>query len=96
MPIDALKFARLFVTSSLAADSNVLRCIIVFAHDLGLDTVGKGVETVEQLDQLRSMGCRYAQGFLIAHPLSAGDVRAFLDERAVIGNPAASLLSPIG
>ena len=33
-----------------------------FAHDLGLDTVGKGIENADQLAQLGAIGCRYAQG----------------------------------
>ncbi len=82
LPVDVVKFDRGFVTSSLAGNSNVLSGLIEFAHNLGIDTVGEGVETTGQLDQLRSMGCRYAQGFLIARPLTPADARMLLDERA--------------
>ena len=53
LPVDVVKFDRNFVTSSLAADSNVLRGVIEFAHDLGLDTVGKGIENADQLRSAR-------------------------------------------
>ena len=95
LPVDVVKFDRTFVTSSLTDGSNVLRGIIEFAHELGLDTVGKGIETVEQLAGLGAIGCRYAQGYLIAHPLLPADVQVFLDERAELHNTAAGMLSPI-
>ncbi len=95
LPVDVVKFDRHFVTSSLAADSNVLRGVIEFAHDLGLDTVGKGIENAEQLAQLGAIGCRYAQGYLIAHPLLPGDVQMFLDERAELRAATEAMLSPI-
>ncbi|MGH9134671.1 MAG: EAL domain-containing protein, partial [Ilumatobacteraceae bacterium] len=81
LPVDVVKFDRAFVTSSLAANSSVLRGLVEFARNLGLDTVGEGVETPGQLGQLGSMGCMYAQGFLFARPLSPGDAKLLLDER---------------
>ena len=95
LPVDVVKFDRTFVTSSLTGGSSVLRGIIEFAHDLGLDTVGKGIENADQLGQLGTIGCRYAQGYLIAHPLLPADVQVFLDERAELGSAAAGMLSPI-
>ncbi|HWM23042.1 MAG TPA: EAL domain-containing protein [Ilumatobacteraceae bacterium] len=95
LPVDVVKFDRNFVTSSLNGGSSVLRGIIELAHDLGLDTVGKGIENADQLGQLGTLGCRYAQGYLIAHPLLPADVQVFLEERAELGTPAAGMLSPI-
>jgi diguanylate cyclase (GGDEF)-like protein len=96
LPIDVVKFDRLFVASSLAADSTMLRGLIEFAHDLGLDTVGKGVENAGQLHQLGAMGCRFAQGYLVAEPLSPSDVKQFLDTRAEPRTGAIDALAPIG
>ncbi|HEX4981329.1 MAG TPA: EAL domain-containing protein [Ilumatobacteraceae bacterium] len=95
LQVDVVKFDRTFVTSSLAADSTVLIGLIEFAHALGLDTVGKGIETVDQFGQLRATGCRHVQGFLIAHPLLPADVPAFLHEWAGLSHTA-EILTSIG
>ncbi len=39
------------------------------AHTLGMKAIAEGVETAEQLHELRALGCDMAQGFLIARPL---------------------------
>jgi EAL domain-containing protein (putative c-di-GMP-specific phosphodiesterase class I) len=51
----------------------IVRAIIAMAHGIGSEVVMEGIETHEQLDQLRAMGVRYAQGYLIgqAQPASA-------------------------
>jgi len=47
----------------------VTRAIIVLAHSLGLNVIGEGVETQEQLECLRSLGCDEIQGFLLSEPV---------------------------
>ncbi|WP_431278708.1 EAL domain-containing protein [Leifsonia poae] len=51
---------------------------IVFAHELGMRTVGEGVETPEQLARLRDLGCDRAQGYLIAAPVSEDDFERWM------------------
>ena len=41
------------------------------AANLGMETVGEGIEEPSQLEMLRSLRCRYAQGYLIARPMSS-------------------------
>jgi EAL domain-containing protein (putative c-di-GMP-specific phosphodiesterase class I) len=94
LPVDVVKFDRGFVTSSLSGNSSVLRGLIEFAHNLGIDTVGEGVETSGQLGQLASMGCQYAQGFLIARPLTAVAAQLLLHERTGFRNASVQVLSP--
>lgn len=70
-PVDVIKIDRSFV-SSVRADgtgSSVTRAIIHLAHDLGLIVVAEGVETTDQLEGLRRLGCDWAQGFLFAKGL---------------------------
>jgi EAL domain-containing protein (putative c-di-GMP-specific phosphodiesterase class I) len=48
------------------------------AKGLGLEVVAEGVETEEQLAELERLGCRRAQGYLLARPMNASAVRALL------------------
>jgi diguanylate cyclase (GGDEF)-like protein len=50
--------------------------IIAMAGTLGLDVIAEGIETPEQLQRLRDLGCRHAQGFLLARPMPASDLVA--------------------
>ena len=73
LPIDCLKIDRSFV-SRLAAgtkEAAVVRSIVLLGSSLGKTVVAEGIETASQLEQLREMGCRYGQGFLLARPMPA-------------------------
>ena len=48
------------------------------AHALGLDTIAEGVETDDQLSQLRGLGCDRAQGFLFGRPVPVDEAEALL------------------
>ncbi|HET7844398.1 MAG TPA: EAL domain-containing protein [Xanthomonadales bacterium] len=50
----------------------IVQAIVTMVSALGADLIAEGVETPEQLELLRAMGCRYAQGYLIGRP-QAGD-----------------------
>jgi diguanylate cyclase (GGDEF)-like protein len=72
-PIDKLKIDRGFITELMtrADDASIVRAIISLAHSLRLKVVAEGVETVEQLDFLKSMGCDQYQGYHFSPPLPA-------------------------
>ncbi len=70
-PIDTLKIDRSFIEAighSRDADA-IIRTLVQLAKDLGLTTVAEGVETTEQLDQVRKHGITDVQGFLLSQPL---------------------------
>jgi EAL domain-containing protein (putative c-di-GMP-specific phosphodiesterase class I) len=52
--------------------------IISLAHNLGMDVVAEGVETSEQANELRSLGCKYAQGYFFSKPINYACVEALL------------------
>jgi diguanylate cyclase (GGDEF)-like protein len=82
LPIDALKVDRSFVRD-MATDTNdaaIVTAIVRMARSLGLRTVAEGVETVEQLEQLRALGCELAQGYYFGKPMAATRYPTLLGE----------------
>lgn len=79
-PISKLKIDQSFIRDLPrdADDLALVTAIIQMAHGLKLRTVAEGVETPDQLAQLRQLGCDEFQGYLIARPLPAEQARAFL------------------
>jgi len=75
-PIDKLKIDRSFIneltTSSDAA--SIVKAIISLAHSLRLKVVAEGVETAEQLQQLRELGCDQFQGFYRSAAVLPGEI----------------------
>jgi diguanylate cyclase (GGDEF)-like protein len=69
-PLDALKIDRSFMGDN-PDDRALVEAIIGLGHSLGLEVVAEGVETVEQHERLRRLGCDYAQGFYYCRPLPA-------------------------
>ncbi|MGO4884182.1 MAG: putative bifunctional diguanylate cyclase/phosphodiesterase [Bryobacteraceae bacterium] len=70
LPVQTLKIDRAFVSRiGLDADSlEIIRTIVALAHNLGMDLIAEGVETPQQLAQLRALDCEYAQGFYFGKP----------------------------
>ncbi len=59
-------------------DARIVEAIVQMAESMGLTTIAEGVETPEQLEFLRSHGCREIQGYHLSRPLSAVDFEAFV------------------
>lgn len=82
-PLDMLKVDRSFV-SGLGTDTEdaaIVTAIINLAHSLGLQTVADGVETKEQVDELRALGCDVGQGFYFARPRPSDAIAELLGSR---------------
>jgi EAL domain-containing protein (putative c-di-GMP-specific phosphodiesterase class I) len=50
------------------------------AGNLGMDVIAEGVETLEQLTKLRTLGCEKGQGFFFSRPMSASNAENLLIE----------------
>jgi diguanylate cyclase (GGDEF)-like protein len=76
LPVDALKIDRSLLggQGQPFLDRDLVAAIIKLAHALRYKVVAEGVETVEQARFLREAGCDELQGWLVARPVSAGDV----------------------
>ncbi len=80
-PVDTLKIDRAFV-SGMDADQDtheIVRTIVMLAHNLGLKVVAEGVETQAQLDLLRQVGCERAQGYLFSKPVDHDTILKLLE-----------------
>jgi EAL domain-containing protein (putative c-di-GMP-specific phosphodiesterase class I) len=73
LPIDRIKIDGAFIRglTTNQTDRGIVRCLIDLANTLGLDTVAEGVEDEETLITLRHLGCRAAQGFHLAKPMTS-------------------------
>ena len=85
LPVDALKIDQSFVAGlgKDPKDKAIVEAMISMAHSLDLEVTGEGVETTEQLEHLRSMGCDVVQGHHVARPLPSEEVDMLLAERFI-------------
>ncbi len=81
-PVSALKVDRSFVRRMCAEASGenaeIVETIITLARQLGMDVVSEGIETTDQLDRLRDIGCDYAQGYFFSRPVPAEAAESIL------------------
>jgi diguanylate cyclase (GGDEF)-like protein/PAS domain S-box-containing protein len=77
-PVDVLKIDQTFVRGICddPEDGAIVRAIVTVAHNLELSVTAEGIETVEQLELLRELGCERGQGYLFARPLAADPLAA--------------------
>jgi diguanylate cyclase (GGDEF)-like protein/PAS domain S-box-containing protein len=82
-PINALKIDHSFV-SRMGIDENleIVRTIMNLARNLGMEVIAEGVETKEQVAQLKALSCDYAQGFYFSRP-----VESRLAQRLIASSP---------
>lgn len=79
LPLDIIKVDRSFV-SDIPGDKNdtvIAHAIVNLAHSLELESVAEGIETGEQRDFMRSIGCHRFQGYLYSRPLSAEEFEKY-------------------
>ncbi len=79
-PVNQLKIDRYFIGRMGAGDENseIVRTIITLGSNLGMEIVAEGIETVEQLAQLRALKCEYGQGYFFSKPLEGQGAEALL------------------
>ena len=71
MPVDVLKLDMGFLRKkdSSSQDAVILNSVIRMAHGLDIPVIAEGVETIEQAEMLKTMGCRLMQGYFFAKPM---------------------------
>lgn len=81
LPADCLKIDRSFVQAITTDPSSeaIARAIITVGHDVDLHVIAEGIETIEQLDKLRELGCDSVQGFFTGRPVCSSDFIPFFE-----------------
>ncbi|MGN0711953.1 MAG: putative bifunctional diguanylate cyclase/phosphodiesterase [Anaerovoracaceae bacterium] len=80
MPADVLKIDRKFIsdTCDTQKGQKIINNVIRMSKELNLSTVAEGIETQEQAEALKNMGCDVAQGFYFSKPMEAGEFHQVL------------------
>jgi EAL domain-containing protein (putative c-di-GMP-specific phosphodiesterase class I) len=86
LPIDGLKIDLGFVADLdvTPAATAIVNAIVTLGHELGLRLTAEGVETSDQLERLRALGCDSAQGFYFARPLTAEAATEMVDPTKLV------------
>jgi diguanylate cyclase (GGDEF)-like protein len=79
-PVDTIKIDRSFIASMVDSPQSgaLVRTLVQLGKTLGLETLAEGIEQIEQYSILENVRCDSGQGYLIARPLEADAVEAFL------------------
>jgi diguanylate cyclase (GGDEF)-like protein len=87
-PVDALKIDKSFVDAVAGSpqDSALARTIVELGRGMRLETIAEGIESAEQLEQLRRLRCELGQGYHFSKPLEGGELTAYL-RRQVAAEP---------
>jgi EAL domain-containing protein (putative c-di-GMP-specific phosphodiesterase class I) len=82
LPIDAVKIDQAFVRNINVdpSDAAIINGVVAMAKHLNIDTIAEGIETAEQLECLRLIGCRRGQGYYFSKPLPPAHCRALLEQ----------------
>ncbi len=79
LPIDAIKIDQMFVKEIANGKGGMfVETIIALSKRLGVETIAEGVETLEQVEFLRNLGCIDAQGWYYAKAMPLNELRAWL------------------
>lgn len=86
-PVDVVKIDRSFVAGICdnAADTAIVRAVVDLSRTFGFRVIAEGVETTEQLDAQKRLGCHGVQGYLVGRPRPAAEFGSLLASRALMG-----------
>jgi len=85
LPFSRIKIDQSFIRDMLAQPdcAAIVKSVVSLARDLDIGVVAEGVETADQLEYLRQIGCDEVQGYLISRPVAADGVMALLEAKKV-------------
>ncbi len=79
-PLNVLKIDRSFVSNLEAKDSRmaIIRTIVTLGHELGIEVIAEGIETADQKQFLKTLGCHYRQGYYFSPPVDSKTLTTLL------------------
>ncbi len=86
LPLHTLKIDRSFIKDLMtdSDDSAIVTAVITMAHSLGLKVIAEGVETADQLQRLRELGCERAQGHLLGRPVAPHEITELMQNKKTV------------
>ena len=84
LPIDIIKLDRVFLREDTLQDSDkiIISCVIDMARRLRIISLCEGVETPEQSDYLKEIGCQIQQGYYFSKPIPEEEFALFIDQKS--------------
>ena len=87
-PVNGIKIDRSFV-SHIGTDegsSAIVKTIMMLSQNLHLNAIAEGIETPDQLAQIREFGCEYGQGYYFSKPVDTQTAEELLKNQAILGS----------
>jgi PAS domain S-box-containing protein len=84
LSIDEVKVDRSLVGSmpSDRASCDIIRLIVAVARELNLRVIAEGIESMTHLERVKTLGCKFGQGYLFSHPLAAEQMGQLLQQQS--------------
>lgn len=97
LPISSLKIDGSFIDTiaETGTHTEIVRAILALAQSLNVKVIAEGVETEQQLETLKALGCNAAQGFALAQPMNLEQVERFVLEKCAAKLPSFEGLSVV-
>jgi diguanylate cyclase (GGDEF)-like protein len=97
LPLNALKVDKSFIQDIRSIDDAVItRSIISLGHNLGLTVVAEGVETADQLQVVRELGCDRIQGYYFSKPLPSDQMTVYLERQQASRSAGVATIRAVG
>ncbi|MDE6386644.1 MAG: GGDEF domain-containing phosphodiesterase [Lachnospiraceae bacterium] len=83
LPIDIIKLDKVFLKENALQESDkiIISCVVDMAKRLSITSLCEGVETLEQSDYLKEVGCQIQQGFYFSRPIPQKEFEEFMDQK---------------
>ncbi|CAD5265085.1 Diguanylate cyclase/phosphodiesterase (GGDEF & EAL domains) with PAS/PAC sensor [Alteromonas sp. 38] len=80
MPCDFIKIDRSFVQNTNEGSDTIMRATMLIANEFGCKTIAEGIETLDQMNHIKTLGVDFIQGFLYAKPMPLSDLKTWYNE----------------
>ncbi|HMK61434.1 MAG TPA: EAL domain-containing protein [Dissulfurispiraceae bacterium] len=88
-PVNSVKIDRSFVSKMLIDPHNleIIKTVVLLSNSMGLESTAEGVETIDQLERLKELGCSQSQGYLFSRPAGLHEIERLLKSAIKVSMP---------